>query len=174
MQDSREKIAEIILRQGELKLSAQLMLATAADQRATTLSAIFSAIAVALIGGAATTYANDGIGLALLLSAMLSGLLYLLASAMCAYAARPVDFYTAGNQPNKWIRDRALEKEPQEALLKEAGNYQKGIITNRGAIRQNANRLRNALKIGWLSPIVGFGLWLVLFLFQAAVRAGMS
>ncbi len=166
--ERREKIAETILRQGELKLGAQLSLATSADLRAAALAAIFSAVAVALFGGAAAIVFSDNPDLKLAIGAGVSGLLYGVGAYLCALACQPTDFYTVGNQPQKWLNDTAMDKEPVDAFLREAQNYQIGILANRQAIRRNGERLKWALRIAWASPFIGLSFLVFLVLYEAA------
>lgn len=166
--ERREKIAETILRQGELKLGAQLSLATSADLRAATLTAIFSAVAIALFSGAAAILFAGNQDLKLAIGAGVSGVLYGVGAYLCALACQPTDFYTVGNQPERWLNDAAMDKEPVDTFLKEAQNYQRGILANRQAIRRNGERLKWALRIAWVSPFIGLSFLVFLALYEAA------
>lgn len=164
----REVMAERILHQGELKLAAQLQLATSADSRAATLTAIFSTVTIALLGGAGAIFFSQEPNLKLVFGLSISGIFYGVSAYLCALACQPTDFYTAGNQPEKWLKDNAMSKTLSDALLKEAQNYQVGIMANRLAIRQSAERLKWALRLSWASPFIGLFVVVFLALYQAA------
>ncbi len=95
---SSETIAELH-RQAEVCLSDTLRLATAADQRATTMAGVFGAGSVALVAAAVTIFSAPGHRPALVTAALVAAVILFVASLLSAWAARPTDFFVAGYEP---------------------------------------------------------------------------
>ena len=85
-----KELAERVLYQGELRLSAQLQIALGADQRAITSASILIGIATAAFGFAGAML--PGTDSTIAISAALVGGLLLVAGGFCVWAAWPVPF----------------------------------------------------------------------------------
>ena len=88
-----------LYRSGETCLMGTVQLAIAADQRATTMAGIFGAGSVALLAAAATVQTGLQGNPALVWAALLTALPLFIAGLVCAWSARPADFYVAGYEP---------------------------------------------------------------------------
>jgi hypothetical protein len=151
--DHDKELAAVVLRQGELKLTAQMQLALAADNRATVLAGIFSTLAVTGVSGAAVLW-KLGPGYGGWLAGLIVQVVLLIGAAyLCVHAARPTDFYTVGNRPMRWWKDGVERKSLAACLKQESDNYQHRIDRNSELITGNANLVSNALHLAVLSPL---------------------
>jgi hypothetical protein len=149
-----ERLAEVVLRQGELKLAAQLQVAIAADHRATAFAGLFITLALAALSGAGLLWKLGSGYEALLAGLIVVTALLIFAAYLCVETVKPVDFWTAGNQPERWWSDDVDKKPLAECLRKESENYQKRIIKNNDVLDRNAKKFLYALRIGLASPLV--------------------
>jgi hypothetical protein len=162
--DERERVAATILRQGELRLDAQLQLAIASDQRATTLAGIYAAVATALLGwsGWLTTTPDGSAALAAAFST--TAVLLLVAASLCIYVARPMGIATVGAKPETWTDNGALDRSPEEAFLKEAKNYDEYISDNRLKFDKNSQKLNWALGLSVFAPVAGTAVYVAILI----------
>jgi hypothetical protein len=158
-----QKQLDFVFNQATSWLDWQIKCALASDQRATTIAAIFSALAVAVfsfLGFALQNhyygFINIGIGAC--------GISMLIGSWCCISAARVTKFYYPGNTPELWQdsinNDISLEKD----LIYEIENYQHRIDLNHDIAAQNGEILNWGIKIAFLSPLVGLTLGLIYWL----------
>jgi len=156
--------ARLILDQGEKYLAAQSQNALAADARALTVSTIFVGFATALYGAAAAYWDSTGTIWSIPAAGFLTGTLMLMGAGMCGYAARPVDFETAGNEPQEWWPWVTLSQ--SELLGKETENYQTKLEANTDILVANAKWLKRGVSLSSLSPLLGLIFWLALWRFS--------
>src|SRR5688572_13087690 len=115
-----ENVIRQIFDQADKHLGAQLTAGLAADQRALSVAAIATGFASALYAAAIGYWSAKG-DLAVLIAGLVSGSTMLAGALMCAWAARPVDFFFPGSQPDKWWD---VATEPLSSLLGyETENY---------------------------------------------------
>jgi hypothetical protein len=153
------EMAEHVLRQGELFLQAQLQTAIAADQRATTIAAFFGTVGTA-VAAATIAYWDGSEDSAVLISGLIGAALMIAGACICLYAARPVDFYFAGNHPSAWL---PLRFNPLfDVLLGEAENYQDHIEKNAKFLSTNGRLIGWGAAIAVLAPVVSVLAWFVL------------
>jgi len=88
-------------RQGEICLQSTMQLALAADQRATTLTGIMGAGAVALLAATATMISSAHPSAALIGTGAGTATLLFVGALFCAWAAQPLDFFVAGYEPRR-------------------------------------------------------------------------
>ncbi len=88
-----------LARQGEHCLHGTVQLALAADQRATTMAGICGAAAVALAAAVAVLFSAERPDAAMIVAFATGGLVLFVASVVCAWASRPIDFHVAGYEP---------------------------------------------------------------------------
>jgi len=148
------KLAETVLRQGELKLQAQLSIALAADSRAGSFASLFMTLALVSFGAAGALWKLGAGWVSLLVGACVETLLLLICAYWCVEAASPVNFYTVGNRPNNWWEDGVSNKPLEECLKKESENYNRRIEHNSEVLNGNARAFNYALWGGILSPVV--------------------
>jgi hypothetical protein len=142
------------LRQGELRLSAQVTLATSADQRATVLAGIYVAAATGVIAALAT--APDAIKSPILIAGAGAAASCFLAGAIfCIFATLPTTFWTPGNDPEAWWDDIIQNKKIKTALGEQAVHFNSHILGNRRIIERNAKRFRLGAIFGISAPIAG-------------------
>lgn len=100
---SRDVLDEVV-REGELRLEAQLQIATAADQRALTFAGFqITAGTASLAGGVALMTAQSPDYL-LALIALIFALAILIAAGITLWTVVPRKFKTPGNQPLNWAK----------------------------------------------------------------------
>ena len=156
---SPDKLAEIVLRQGELRLQAQLQVALAADQRAVLLATILATAAAVALGFAAAWFGSIPAMTGLGFGGLITGLAFAGGAWLCGHAARPLPFGLVGAQPDKWWNDAVESRPLAECLRKESSNYQKRVTYNRGVLSRNAGTLRRGLRLAFVAPIFGFLTW---------------
>ena len=152
--------ARLIFEQGDKYLSAQMQHALAADARALTVSAIFVGFATALYAATVGYWESTG-NTSVLVSGLLTGTVMLVGAGMCGYAARPIDFASAGNEPQEWWPWTELSQ--SELLGKETENYQAKLDENNAILEANAWWLERGVLLSSLSPIVGLISWIGLW-----------
>lgn len=153
--DEALALARAVVRQGEMVLAAQLTLAVAASQRAMTLAALFTPIAVAAFGLAISQWVAPASNLPLAVAMLATGAFVVSAAALCVAAAWPMGFYTAGNRPDNWWSDGVEARSLAESLKKESANYDRSIDYNQRVITRTNDRLKIGALLGVTSPIVG-------------------
>ncbi len=155
------ELAERVLKQGELRLGAQLQLALAADQRAVTSAAILVAVASAALGFAGEQATDTNTDVPLAVALLVAGLFLLGSAWFCVSAARPVKFGLVGAYPEEWWKDEVAAKPFEECLWKESNNYNVKISDNLVVIKSNTALLRKGMYLACASPLIGFASWLV-------------
>ena len=163
--DAETKLAEVVLRQGELRLAAQLTIGLAADQRATSFAGIFFTIATAAAVGFFTLFSQAKPSWPLLAAAFAGAVCAGWAAYQCISVARPALFRVAGNLPNSWWDDGVEKKPLAQCLRKESANYQRRLEENSQRLSESANRLRVALRVGLSTPGAAFVAWLAVKFF---------
>ena len=153
------ELSRTVLRQGELRLQAQLQVALASDQRAIVLVTLLATAAAAAIGFSAAWFDAAPTKAALGSGALAAGACFLAAAWVCGLAARPQKFGLVGAQPDKWWRDGVETRPLHECLRKESANYQGRIAYNRNVLKKNAETLRRGLRLAFVAPIFGFLAW---------------
>ena len=155
------ELAQTVLRQGELRLAAQLTVGLAADHRAMTLSGIYVVAATAALGfGAGFLSSNTG-STPLGIGGIVTGLWLGIAAVQCVRAALPVQFATVGAQPKSWWEEGVENRPLAECLHMESENYQKRITYNQEVNKRGAGLLRLGAYLGIAAPFIGFVAWAV-------------
>ncbi len=154
-----EPVAREILRQGEIFLNAQLTVALAADQRATSLVGILITAATGLFGVAGVFFTASSPRPALAFGFVSAGAVMLTAVLFFVLSLAPTRFKLVGNNPRAWWKPRLLSAPLVVAIGGEGINYQNRIQFNNQVLRRNARHLRTGLWIASASPIVGLGAW---------------
>lgn len=149
----KDLVAEA-LRQGELRLSAQVQLATSADQRATVLAGIYVAAATGVIVALATAPAAWS-SKPLITGTIAAAFCFLAGSLFCISATLPVKFWAPGNDPAEWWPDITSKKKLEVALGEQAAHDHTHIMDNRRAIERNAKRFRIGALAGIGAPAAG-------------------
>lgn len=156
-----ERLAEMVLRQGEINLEAQLQIALAADQRASTLAGIYTAISVAAFGVSAAMFKADSGAIGLTSAGLTVAAISLVAALLCLGVARPARFHIAGNRPDNWWNDGVRDRTLAECLERESHNYDQYIQHNDEILARNADNLRRALRAGLMAPVAGLAVFLL-------------
>ncbi|WP_459661751.1 hypothetical protein [Novosphingobium sp. 11B] len=151
-----------ILAHAEMFLAAQLQTGLAADQRALVLSGFLATAVVALVGAAGAVMLNEAhfLGYVALLTA--AGLAVSLSLAI--KAARPIDFYFAGNRPCAWEGDLRSGLSEVESLASQALHYDEMIMQNRDALDDNCKMLDRAMTAAFVSIVGGGAAFIAYFL----------
>lgn len=136
-----------IIREAESFLASQLEAGLAADLRALTLAAVLSAIIAGLTGGTATVIAA-GISIwphILAIAAFLIASIFAFVAAI--WAARPMLFDYAGNNPKFWAADVESGKSLIKAMAGQAALYAESIEDNNKVLAENNRYLTSALNL---------------------------
>lgn len=160
--------AQQILAQGERYLQSQLEVATASDQRATTVATFFGTMATAVIAGS-MAYWDAKQDLPILLAGLVGASAMIAGACMCLWAARPVDFYFPGNHPAHWfpVATRPLS----EILFGEAQNYQEHIEANDDALKENSKMVARGAALAVAAPLLAVATWLAVGLIHPSSPA---
>jgi hypothetical protein len=151
-------MARQILSQGEVHMQAQLDVAIAADQRATTASSLFASIAAATTAATLAYWDKSG-DLPILIAGISGSAAMGIGAIITLRAANPVDFYLPGNHPRNWYDCRF---EPIPAMLgAEAENYQYRIDRNRDVLLANAATFKQGTTLAVAAPLLALGVWVL-------------
>lgn len=143
-------LAQVVLRQGELRLQAQMAVTLAANQRAITLAGILVAATTAAVGvGVAQMGQPLGHG------ALAAAAMFITGAACCIRAAWPVRFRLVGNLPDNWWDDEVMSRPLADCLKKESDNYSGRIRENVRTINACANWLMAGVIAAALAPVAG-------------------
>jgi hypothetical protein len=154
-----EDMARQIFAQGETFMQAQLQAALAADSRATTTASIFVTLALAVLAGG-LGYLDKAGGHPIVVASLIAGGFLLIGSGFAAWAARPIDFYFPGNQPQQWFPGR---KTALAIMLGgEAENYDARIAYNEAKLVANHRAIYAAFWFALASPVAGGIAWWVI------------
>lgn len=156
------KVVDFVFHQAEKHLDAQLQSGIASDARAVSAASILVGLSGVIVA-ASLGYWVVKPEITILLSGLVSGFLFLLAAYQCFRAAKPIDFYFPGNQPNEWAS--CLSDPLKKSKGVEIENYQEMIAENHTALDRAADYLilgmRIAIATPFLSVLVYFAaIWL--------------
>lgn len=153
------RLAETVLRQGEIRLDAQLKIGFELDRKATAFAAVFMTAAAAASGFVLAMAARDMMREAI--AAGVAAALFFVASATSVWTSRPSKFFTVGNRPNNWWSDGVENRPLAESLRREAVNYQLNIECNSSALSKIARWTRRAVWIGMAALPLSLGSYAV-------------
>jgi hypothetical protein len=139
-----EDVLAEVVREGELRLQAQLSTATAADQRALTLAGFQVASASAALAGGGALIVSDKPDPALATVAILFAGAMIVAAAISIKTARPSKFHLPGNVPSGWFPDKWLGAGRHTPDLKQARIEQAACLDD--AIHDNMSVAEKAAK----------------------------
>jgi hypothetical protein len=153
-----DEAVDELLRQAEECLSGTIQLGLAADQRATTMTGILGAAAVALLAAAAATATGNASLKPLILPFTVSATGLFVAALVCAWSCRPTNFFIGGYEP------RLLAQRSDDGQV---GLRRHAIVDTQMKIGKNRNSLNTASKaynisllIGGISPFLGITIFL--------------
>lgn len=150
------EMARQILAQGEAALQAQLQLAIASDQRATTAASIFVSMATAVAAAFIAFWDNTQDSSALW--GGLTGAAFLLVGgALAAFAARPTDFFIPGNHPRQWYEGR--NSVLATMVGGEAEDVQRRIEANDTLMFANQRWLKAGFAAVMIAPLASLLVW---------------
>lgn len=148
--DVAPEVVDFIFYQAEKHLEAQFQSGIASDARAITAASILTGLSGVVFAGAVGLWVLSPIAAVQIASVTLGGML-LLAAHFCFSAAKPVDFYVPGNQPEEWYG--CLKSPIHESKGVEVENYQEMISDNAVALDKAADHLLVGMRIAIFSPI---------------------
>jgi hypothetical protein len=145
-----KEVAREIARLGEIRLSASLTLALAADSRAVIVAGFLGVIAttVAVATLAYWIFAHLGGGL-IYAGAVVATLLFV-AMALALLSARATDFWVAGGDPDSlrsWAWDGEGWRSDTDLLDGSGARYQESISKNGDVLKNNGRLFNMALYI---------------------------
>lgn len=148
----------IVHKQAEECLTGTVLLATAADSRATTLTGIFGGAAIALLAASATVLAapEHKSYLPLLIAAFVAALFLFTAAILCAFACRPINYFVGGYEP-KYLSKSAADL--TWMLRYATDDIQARIDANREVLAASAQKVSWALWLALssvLASVAGF------------------
>ena len=153
-----EAMARDIKAQGETFMQCQLQAALAADSRATSMAGLYVSLALATFA-AGFGYWDKTENLSPLIAGLASGVLFIAAAILAAWAARPIDFYFPGNQPSQWFPGRLNDLVPM--IGGEAENYDERIAYNDERLGENQVAIRRAFTLAIIAPFAGAMGWIL-------------
>jgi hypothetical protein len=154
-----EDVQTELLRQGEERVKGTLSVALAADQRAGTTMGICGAGGVALLTASATLIARVHPDFQLICAAVVTACGFLIASAICAFAIAPTDFFVPGFNPTRLVDSDAKQSQLlRPTLINIMANR---IVYNQSVIRHTTGRYQLALAMAASGIIAGIGFLIV-------------
>lgn len=150
----RETLKEII-RNAESHLGAQLTAGLASNQRAMTFTSLIGAATVVLGGTAGSLIIgqNPRVALGIVCAAVAAG--FLASMALAIRAAKPTDFWFAGNTPTAWAEDVRDGKSFERSLAEQAAWYAEMITDNAECSARADRLLLAAMRTAWTSLALG-------------------
>ncbi|MCJ2023382.1 hypothetical protein [Methylobacterium sp. J-067] len=144
-----------IIRNAESFLSGQLTSGLASNQRALTLTSVLAAATVVLGGATATLLvgATPNPPLAAICGLVTAG--FLVSMGLAISAAKPADWYLAGNTPASWVEDVELGKILERSLAEQASWYADMIADNHATMERADDMIILALEFAWGSIAMG-------------------
>jgi len=136
------------LRQGQECLAGTIQLAIASDQRATAMAGIYGAASIALLAAGAAIITGNIPNLPLLFSFLSTAGFLFIASLVCAWAARPIDFFVSGYEPRKLLRSTP---DPNWMKRYVAEDTQQRIDANRQSLLLASKNIRVAAVFAFLA-----------------------
>lgn len=150
------------IREGERRLDAQLVVASASDQRALNWSALLVAAVTASIAGAIAMFSKEEP------DNLVAMILLLLAGALLGAATKaigtttPTEFCMPGNKPGSWLPENwegeclgAEHEKEAQARMEQAAQMTEHIEQNRQAASVRAKGLKASFNIA--SSAIGLG-----------------
>lgn len=151
-------LAREIARQGDVRLTALMALATAADLRATTLCGIFGASAVGTGAAAFADFVSPHPSSPLIVAGTITAFGLFVAAVIAAMAGAPRDFYVAGGNPDvlrEWSWIGHEWRSEVEMLDATANRYAQSITQDGEILRKGSLRITLSLAAAVVSPILG-------------------
>ena len=151
------ELARELARQGEVRLTALTMLATAADSRATTVCGIFGAASITLAAAVLINFVSAHPTPALILGGSIASLGLFMAATIAARAAQPSDFFITGGSPDllrEWAWSDGKWREETELFDAIANRYAESIKKNGRALELSSKRFCAALWVAGASPLI--------------------
>jgi hypothetical protein len=155
------ELVKEIVRESELFLQGQLTLATSADQRASSLAAVFAASGTAIIAGliSAPIWQQGASDPPLIVAGIVAAALFLVGASFCVLTTMPVGFDLPGSRPESWEDDVQAGRLLPDVLPEQVENYQGKIADNSAVLKRNAVYFRIGAIAGLASPFAGFCAW---------------
>jgi len=160
-EDVSPEVTDFIFYQAERHIEAQLQSGIASDARAISAASTLAPIASVVFAGSFGYWITSS-NLPLLVSGLSLGGALLISAYFCFKAAKPVDFYFPGNQPEEWYQ--CVHEPISESKGGEIENYQSMIEGNAMALERSADLLMRGINIAITSPIVFFFVYGVTYL----------
>lgn len=142
-----EAFVDEILREAEARLSAQLEVAVAADQRAMTFLGFLLTLVVFLIGGALAAFTAETPSVSIALIAAIGAVGFVAASYFAYQASKPVNFEFVGNDPSGWVGDVEEGKTLLAAKAEQCAHYDEMLKDNRAAMSRSSEALQRSSAI---------------------------
>lgn len=161
-----QEVQNYVSKNAHIYLDNQVKLATAADQRASSLAGAFSASATAVL---AVLAATEGLLKSsvphiypIIAAAIVTSAAFLMAAAFCVSAILPRAVWLPGSAPESWYGD-IKEKWPlNKCLYSEVKYLQEKIDENRLLLQSNARSFKRGALIGTLAPLFGIATWVII------------
>jgi hypothetical protein len=151
-----------ILRQGELQMADILAVSIAADQRAMTLCATFSAVAAALAAAGIALFSTDKYDMGVAISVGIMAVGFLAASFICGFGGSPRPFYPSGYEPKVLI---GAGSDALWAMRYSAEDIQIRIERNRMSLR----RVASLTNWGFRATMISVGLAIMAYVIVKAL-----
>jgi hypothetical protein len=163
----KDDMRKRILENGQIYIQNQIGLATAADQRAASLAAAFSAAATAVLAAlvAVIGLANPAMAhpIPIIAAGILTSILFLVSAGLCITALFPKLVWLPGSEPESWYVDVEKNLPLEKCLFAEVTFLQEKIVDNRTMLQNNAINFKCGTIIGLLAPLIGGIVWAVIF-----------
>lgn len=161
------------IREGELRLEAQLQIATAADQRALTWGGLLVAATTAALGGGIALATKDAPDYPLAFLAIFFAGSLTWASWGALSTTRPAKFHVPGNLPANWLPDDHQPRAREEVRLKwsrkeQAECLQDAIAANALAAEDRARLMLRSFGIAKWTIAAGGCLLLMILAIRAS------
>lgn len=157
-------VAREIAHQGELRLDALLKLATAADQRATTMCGIFGATCVAVFAGVLALFAASDPDIRLMVGGTVTAVCLFAAAVIAAMAGAPRDFYIGGGSPDllrNWSWADGGWRDEVAMLDASAQRHAIAIAEDKKLLESGSKRVISSLVLGTAAAPAGIAAYFI-------------
>lgn len=154
-----------VVREGEIRLTAQLQMASSADQRALTIAGFEIAAATASLGGGIALAVGSNADLWLSLVAVVFAMAMAFSAREAVLSARPQKFHAPGNSPTGWLPENWLDGATKgydltQAKIEQAACLDEAIMGN--ALDMDAAGARVRKSLTWSIATVGLAAMILL------------
>jgi len=159
------------IREGEARMQAQLLVATAADQRALTWGGLLVAAATGALGGGLTLISKSEPDYCLGLLAIAFSFSMVVAAWKALQTVQPKEFCLPGNRPANWLPEQwdcvgSERRKLSQGRREQAEHLSNQITDNAEYAKERAIQMRSSFQIAKYTLYFSIGISLIVILLR--------